>query len=297
MSTPNDRLNLELIHYKCLYLKYLHIPPPPLGATALLGSSPPHCCSTMHLSRKCFTVTPTFCSYNQTWHFGVVGTLGQDGKYHEVLLMCVINQSTVARQPDMGLGLLFPRLRGLAHWWQLGDQPIGRAVLTQSWCDRQNHLAGSQETWVRKYCLNFVYEHARKVFLHAVNLRHGLLPLRRKWCSGFLSPLKIHRSGSNPRTLAPVASTLTTSPPRSTKCVIITLFLYKLPLSINDRNVLSCTCSYITSYMLMDVTIKFPHIFVCWTRIAVLRALRPMPCLWGYWKMGHKYNFLNLILC
>jgi hypothetical protein len=40
----------------------------------------------------------------------------------------------------------------------------------------------------------------------------------RKRCSGFLSPLKIHRpgSGSNPRTLGPVASTLTTSPPRAT---------------------------------------------------------------------------------
>jgi hypothetical protein len=35
----------------------------------------------------------------------------------------------------------------------------------------------------------------------------ALLPLRRKWCYGFLSPLKIHRSrsGSNPRTLGPVA--------------------------------------------------------------------------------------------
>jgi hypothetical protein len=33
-----------------------------------------------------------------------------------------------------------------------------------------------------------------------------------------VSPLKIHRprSGSNPRTLGPVASTLTTSPPKST---------------------------------------------------------------------------------
>jgi hypothetical protein len=39
----------------------------------------------------------------------------------------------------------------------------------------------------------------------------ALLPLRRKWCSGFLSPW----SGSNPRTLGPVARTLTTSPPRS----------------------------------------------------------------------------------
>jgi hypothetical protein len=46
----------------------------------------------------------------------------------------------------------------------------------------------------------------------------ALLPLRRKWCYGFLSPFKIHRprSGSNPRTLGPVASTLTTSPPKST---------------------------------------------------------------------------------
>jgi hypothetical protein len=36
--------------------------------------------------------------------------------------------------------------------------------------------------------------------------------------SRFLSPLKIHRprSGSNPRTLGPVASTLTTSPPSAT---------------------------------------------------------------------------------
>jgi hypothetical protein len=46
----------------------------------------------------------------------------------------------------------------------------------------------------------------------------ALLPLRRKWCSGFLSPLKIHRprSGLNQRNLGPVASTLTTSPPRTT---------------------------------------------------------------------------------
>jgi hypothetical protein len=55
----------------------------------------------------------------------------------------------------------------------------------------------------------------------SIHARKGptvLLPLRRKWKSGFLSPLKIHRprSGSNPRTLGPVASTLTTSPPRTT---------------------------------------------------------------------------------
>jgi hypothetical protein len=62
-----------------------------------------------------------------------------------------------------------------------------------------------------KWPLNFAYEHlyARKVLLHAVNL----LPLRRKWCYGFLSP------GLNPRTLGPVASTLTTSPPRTGSCI------------------------------------------------------------------------------
>jgi hypothetical protein len=69
-----------------------------------------------------------------------------------------------------------------------------------------------------EFCLRNITSsiHARKVLLHAVNLRHGtdgftspLLPL---------SPFKIHRPrpGSNPRTLGPVANTLTTSPPRAT---------------------------------------------------------------------------------
>jgi hypothetical protein len=63
--------------------------------------------------------------------------------------------------------------------------------------------------------------HARKVLLHAVNLRHGtdgFTSPPKEVVLGFLSFLKIHRprSGSNPRTLGPVASTLTTSPPRST---------------------------------------------------------------------------------
>jgi hypothetical protein len=50
----------------------------------------------------------------------------------------------------------------------------------------------------------------------------ALLPLRRKWCSVFLSPLTIHRprSGSHPRTLGPVSSTITTRPPRSTQLII-----------------------------------------------------------------------------
>jgi hypothetical protein len=52
-------------------------------------------------------------------------------------------------------------------------------------------------------------------------LRHGgpmvLLLLQRKSCSGFLSPLKIHRlrPGLNSRTLGPMASTITTRPPRT----------------------------------------------------------------------------------
>jgi hypothetical protein len=51
-------------------------------------------------------------------------------------------------------------------------------------------------------------------------LRHGTFPLyfpseRNVYC-GFVSPLKIHRFGRvlNPQTLGPVASTLTTRPPR-----------------------------------------------------------------------------------
>jgi hypothetical protein len=53
-----------------------------------------------------------------------------------------------------------------------------------------------------------------------VPLRRGTFPLyfpsKRKVCCGFLSPLKIHRLGwvLNPQPLGPVASTLTTTPPR-----------------------------------------------------------------------------------
>jgi hypothetical protein len=41
------------------------------------------------------------------------------------------------------------------------------------------------------------------------------LPLRRKGCSGYLSPLKIHRLGRdlNPQTLGSMASTLTIALP------------------------------------------------------------------------------------
>jgi hypothetical protein len=46
----------------------------------------------------------------------------------------------------------------------------------------------------------------------------ALFLLQRKSCYGFLSPLKIHRPrpGINPRTLGPMASTITTRPPTVT---------------------------------------------------------------------------------
>jgi hypothetical protein len=61
--------------------------------------------------------------------------------------------------------------------------------------------------------------HACKVLLHAVGPT-ALLPLRRKACCGFIT-LKIHRPwpGLNPRTLGPVASTLTTRPPRVSRLI------------------------------------------------------------------------------
>jgi hypothetical protein len=93
------------------------------------------------------------------------------------------------------------------------------ALFNSSWCDRQSHLAVSQETWVRNG-LNLAYGHYWFFFMPkgSFTCRKSTTWDRRKWCSGFLSPLKIHwprTSTSNPRTLGPVASTLTTSPPRS----------------------------------------------------------------------------------
>jgi hypothetical protein len=94
-----------------------------------------------------------------------------------------------------------------------------------SWYDCQSHL--NQETWVRNGRWNLLTKHlyARKVLL-----RHGT--------DGFTSPpkevvLRIfitlkNRSGSNPQTLGPVASTLTTSPPRATYRNLLTLFAFWL---------------------------------------------------------------------
>jgi hypothetical protein len=88
-----------------------------------------------------------------------------------------------------------------------GDQPTGRAV-------RFNPDVTARVIWqsvrglgwemAAEFCLRNISIHARKVLLHAVNLRHGT--------DGFTRP----RPGLNPQTLGPVASTLTTSPPRAT---------------------------------------------------------------------------------
>jgi hypothetical protein len=57
----------------------------------------------------------------------------------------------MAQQPYMGSGLLFPMLLGRAHSWQLVTGQLAALLFYQSLCDRQSHLAGSQETWVRNW--------------------------------------------------------------------------------------------------------------------------------------------------
>jgi hypothetical protein len=92
----------------------------------------------------------------------------------------------MAQQPYMGSGLLFPGFLGCAHSWQLVTGQLAALLFYPSWCDRQSHLAGSQETWVRndrfEFSLRNISLHARKILLHAVNLRHGT--------DGFTSPPK-----------------------------------------------------------------------------------------------------------
>jgi hypothetical protein len=45
--------------------------------------------------------------------------------------------------------LLFSRLLSHAHSWQLVTGQLAALVFYRSWCARQGHLAGSQETWMR----------------------------------------------------------------------------------------------------------------------------------------------------
>jgi hypothetical protein len=108
----------------------------------------------------------------------------------------------------------------------VGGKPAASAQFsTESWFVCQSHLVVKQErhgweTWP----LNFAYEasfHARKVLLHAINVRHGT--------DGFTSPpkevvLRIFITLKNPSSLAgfepmnlgPSGKHATTRPPRTT---------------------------------------------------------------------------------
>jgi hypothetical protein len=75
---------------------------------------------------------------------------------------------------------------------------------------QQNHKVGGTGEGNDKFCLTKCLFHTSQR-----SLTTALLLLRRKACYRFLLPLKIHRPRSdlNPRTLGPMASTLTTRPP------------------------------------------------------------------------------------
>jgi hypothetical protein len=68
------------------------------------------------------------------------------------------------------------------------------------------------------HCISFIL---RRVLQHTVKSHDmeptALLPLRKKSCYWFILSLKIHgpRPGLNPRIFGPVASTITTRPPRT----------------------------------------------------------------------------------
>jgi hypothetical protein len=88
---------------------------------------------------------------------------------------------------------------------------------------QQSHSSKSGETWLRKLLIwpsKYLRSCFEVFFLHVVKSFNmgppDLLPLQRKSCCEFVSPLEIHRPGLNPQTLGPIASTLTTIPPRTT---------------------------------------------------------------------------------
>jgi hypothetical protein len=98
---------------------------------------------------------------------------------------------------------------------------------------------------------NFVYSSLwdfKSSFTCRKILRHGTFPLyfpsERKVCCGFLSPLKIHLLGRvlNPQPLGPVASTLTTTPPRR-------LYQATRLNSPEDNRVCVCVCVYVCIYI------------------------------------------------
>jgi hypothetical protein len=98
---------------------------------------------------------------------------GRLNGYLIIIIIIIIIIITMAQQPYMGLGLLFPRLRGLCAFAAVRDRPTAplfNSILT----DCQSHLAVSQETWVRNGRLNLAYGHYWFFFMPEVNgyLRH-----------------------------------------------------------------------------------------------------------------------------
>jgi hypothetical protein len=110
----------------------------------------------------------------------------------------------------------YMNMETMLEWYRQWETPDSstRAVWKSY---QQSHLVAKQEELLNEMmnltlqsAVFFVHISEGSSTCHKV-LQHGLtalLPLRRKACCGFLSPLKIHRpwSGLNPRTLGPVAS-------------------------------------------------------------------------------------------
>jgi hypothetical protein len=104
----------------------------------------------------------------------------------------------------------------------VGDWPTGRAAVLSilMWPpEPSGRQSGDLGEKLPEFCLRNISIHARKVLLHAVNLRHGT--------DGFTCPpkevvLRIFITLKNPSTSVGIepanlgSSTLTTSPPRST---------------------------------------------------------------------------------
>jgi hypothetical protein len=130
----------------------------------------------------------------------------------------------------------------------------------------------------------------------------ALLPLRRTLCSGFLSPLKIHRprSGSNPRTLGPVASTLITT---------ILIFITAMIAEVNYRLYKSISlaiivCQFKPIYILVSYFLKSNfnisaflfHIFISFIfRLKLLRFPPPPPPFAPYFL--HVQPILYFLNC
>jgi hypothetical protein len=80
------------------------------------------------------------------------------GLHQDTLLDIYNNIITMARQPYLGLGLLFPRLLGLVHLWQWVTSLL--AALFDSILMWLPEPSGSQSGDLgEKWPLNFAYEH------------------------------------------------------------------------------------------------------------------------------------------